>query len=129
MAMSNILNPYFMALNIQSLVEQCANVKIEVTAADLKMFGESIAEQAIMAYKREIESVRKDIEEETYYNTREVKELLNVCDGTLNLWAKRGYLVPVKVGNKNMYAKSDVRRVQTGGRSETVTGYCRRKEV
>lgn len=93
-----------MELNIQSLVEQCANVRIEVTAADLKMFGESIAEQAIMAYKREIESARKDIEEETYYNTREVKDLLNVYDGTLNLWAKRGYLIPVKVGNKNMYA-------------------------
>ena len=91
-----------MELNIQSLVEQCANVRIEVTAADLKMFGESIAEQAIMAYKREIESARKDIEEETYYNTREVKDLLNVYDGTLNLWAKRGYLIPVKVGNKNM---------------------------
>ena len=118
-----------MALNIQSLVEQCANVRIEVTAADLKMFGESIAEQAIMAYKHEIESARKDIEEETYYNTREVKDLLNVCDGTLNLWAKRGYLIPAKVGNKNMYAKSDVRRVQTGGRSESVTGYCRRKDV
>ena len=38
-------------------------------------------------------------------------------EGTLNLWAKRGYLVPVKVGNKNMYAKSDVRRVQTGNKS------------
>ena len=65
--------------------------------------------------------------EETYLNTRQVRELLNVCEGTLNLWAKRGYLVPVKVGNKNMYAKSDVRRVQTGGKSESVTSYCKRK--
>ena len=39
--------------------------------------------------------------EETWLNTRQVRELLNVCEGTLNLWAKRGYLVPVKVGNKN----------------------------
>lgn len=115
-----------MAINLQSLVEQCANVKIEVTAADLKMFGEGIAEQAIMAYRKEIESMVP--QEETYYNTHEVKELLNVCDGTLNLWAKRSYLVPVKVGNKNMYAKSDVRRVQTGGRGDSVTNYCKRKE-
>lgn len=56
------------------------------------------------------------------------KKEVNVCDGTLNLWAKRGYLVPVKVGNKNMYAKSDVRRVQTGNKSESVTSYCKRKE-
>ena len=66
--------------------------------------------------------------EEIYLNTKQVRELLNVCDGTLNLWAKRGYLVPVKVGNKNMYAKSDVRRVQTGNKSESVTSYCKRKE-
>lgn len=32
------------------------SVKIEVTAADLKMFGEGIAERAIMAYRQEIES-------------------------------------------------------------------------
>lgn len=116
-----------MAINLQSLVEQGANVRIEITAADLKMFGEGITERAIMVYREEIES--KKPQEGTYYNTREVKELLNVCDGTLNLWAKRGYLVPVKVGNKNMYAMSDVRRIQTGGRSDTVTNYCKRKEA
>ena len=116
-----------MAINLQSLVEQGANVRIEITAADLKMFGEGITERAIMVYREEIES--KKPQEETYYNTREVKELLNVCDGTLNLWAKSGYLVPVKVGNNNMYAMSDVRRIQTGGRSDTVTNYCKRKEA
>lgn len=121
------INYYDMAINIESLVEQGVNVKIEVTAADLKMFGEGIAERAIMAYRQEIES--KKPKEEIYCNTREVRELLNVCDGTLNLWAKRGYLVPVKVGNKNMYAMSDVRRIQTGGRSDTITNYCKRKEV
>ena len=116
-----------MAINLQYLVEQGMSVKIEVTAADLKMFGEGIAERAIMAYRQEIES--KKPQEETYYNTREVRELLNVCDGTLNLWAKRGYLVPIKVGNKNMYAMSDVHRIQTGGRSDSVTNYCKRKEA
>ena len=39
------------------------------------------------------------------------------------------YLVPVKVGNKNMYAMSDIRRIQTGGRNDTVTNYCKRKEA
>ena len=29
-----------MSVNIESLVEQGVNVKIEITAADLKMFGE-----------------------------------------------------------------------------------------
>ena len=127
MVIVELIKITIMSVNIESLVEQGVNVKIEVTAADLKMFGEGIAERAIMAYRQEIES--KKPQEETYCNTREVRELLNVCDGTLNLWAKRGYLVPVKVGNKNMYAMSDVRRIQTGGRNDTVTNYCKRKEA
>ena len=127
MAIVQPINYYDMAINIESLVEQGVNIKIEVTAVDLKMFGEGIAERTISAYRQEIES--KKPKEEIYCNTREVKEILNVCDGTLNLWAKRGYLVPVKVGNKNMYAMSDVRRIQTGGRNDTITNYCKRKEV
>ena len=108
-------------ITIESLVEQGANVKLEVTPADLKMFAESIVQRTIMAQQEEREA------EETWLNTKQVRELLNVCEGTLNLWAKRGYLVPVKMGNKNMYARSDVRRVQTGGKSESVTSYCKKK--
>lgn len=114
-------------ITIESLVEQGANVKLEVTPADLKMFAESIVQRTIMAQQEERDVAMKREAEETWLNTRQVRELLNVCDGTLNLWAKRGYLVPVKVGNKNMYAKSDVRRVQTGGKSESVTSYCKKR--
>lgn len=111
----------------RSLVEQGANVKLEVTPADLKMFAESIVQRTIMAQQEELDAEMRRAAEETWLNTRQVRELLNVCEGTLNLWAKRGYLVPVKVGNKNMYAKSDVRRIQTGGKSESVTSYCKKK--
>ena len=104
-------------ITIESLVEQGANVKLEVTPTDLKMFAESIVQRTIMAQQEEHKAAMQ----------REAEELLNVCEGTLNLWAKRGYLVPVKVGNKNMYAKSDVHRVQTGGKSESVTSYCKKR--
>ena len=109
-------------ITIESLVEQGANVKLEVTPADLKMFAESIVQRTIMAQQEEQRAAILREAEETYLNTKQVRELLNVC-------AKRGYLVPVKVGNKNMYAKSDVRRVQTGNKSESVTSYCKRKNV
>ena len=114
-------------ITIESLVEQGANVKLEVTPADLKMFAESIVQRTIMAQQEERDAAMKREAEETWLNTKQVRELLNVCEGTLNLWAKRGYLVPVKVGNKNMYARSDVRRVQTGGKSESVTSYCKKR--
>lgn len=115
-------------ITIESLVEQGANVKLEVTPADLKMFAESIVQRTMAARQEELDAEKQRAAEETWLNTKQVRELLNVCEGTLNLWAKRGYLVPVKVGNKNMYAKSDVRRVQTGGKSESVTSYCKKKK-
>lgn len=114
-------------ITIETLVEQGANVKLEITPSDLKMFAESIVQRTILAQQEEQKAVMQREAEEVYLNTKQVRELLDVCEGTLNLWAKRGYLVPVKVGNKNMYAKSDVRRVQTGGKSESVKSYCKRK--
>lgn len=115
-------------ITIESLVDMGANVRLEVTPTDLKMFAESIIQRTIVAQQEEQKAAMQREAEETYLNTKQVRELLNVCEGTLNLWAKRGYLVPVKVGNKNMYAKSDIRRVQTGGKLESVTSYCKRKE-
>ena len=115
-------------ITIESLVDMGANVKLEVTPTDLKMFAESIIQRTIVAQQEEQKAAMQREAEETYLNTKQVRELLNVCEGTLNLWAKRGYLVPVKVGNKNMYAKSDIRSVQTGGKSESVISYCKRKE-
>ena len=114
-------------ITIESLVDMGANVRLEVTPTDLKMFAESIVQRTIMAQQEEQKIVMQREAEEVYFNTKQVRELLNVCEGTLNLWAKRGYLVPVKVGNKNMYARSDVRRVQTGGKSESVTSYCKKR--
>ena len=40
-------------ITIESLVEQGANVKMEVTPADLKMFAESIVQRTIMAQQEE----------------------------------------------------------------------------
>ena len=86
-------------ITIETLVEQGANVKLEITPSDLKMFAESIVQRTIMAQQEEQKAVMQREAEEVYLNTKQVRELLDVCEGTLNLWAKRGYLVPVKVGN------------------------------
>ena len=87
-------------ITIESLVEQGANVKLEVTPADLKMFAEAIVQRTMAARQEELNAEMRRVAEETWLNTRQVRELLNVCEGTLNLWAKRGYLVPVKVATR-----------------------------
>lgn len=111
-------------INIETLIGLGGNVKIELTPDDLKMFAESVVERTILAKEKIAE--QSPPKEETYLNTKEVCRLLGVCEGTLITWAKRGYLVPVKVGSKNRYASSDVRRIKHGNRSETVTEYCKR---
>ena len=116
-------------ITIENLVEQGANIKLEVTLTDLKMFAESIVQRTIMAQQEEQKAAMQRYAEETWLNTKQVRELLNVCDTTLNLWAKRGYLVPVKFGNKNMYTKTDIDRIRTGSRAETVSAYCRKKKL
>lgn len=116
-------------ITIENLVEQGANIKLEVTPTDLKMFAESIVQRTIMAQQQEQKAAMQRDAEDTWLNTKQVRELLNVCDTTLNLWAKRGYLVPVKFGNKNMYTKTDIDRIRTGSRAETVSAYCRKKKL
>ena len=44
----------------------------------------------------------------------EVKRMLKVCDTTLWTWAKRNYLVPVKIGSRVNYRLSDVKRIMEG---------------
>lgn len=117
-------------ITIENLVEHGVNIKLEVTSADLKMFAESVAQRMLMAYdENEREQAAHRENDETYYNTKQVREMFNVCDTTLNLWAKRGYLVPVKFGNKNMYTRTDIDRIRTGNRAETVSAYCRKKKL
>lgn len=114
-------------INIDSLVGLGANVRVELTPDDLRMFAESIVERTLAARGKLAEQSAPE-REETYLGTKEVQHMLGVCEGTLITWAKRGYLVPIKVGSKNRYALSDIRRIQNGGRSETVAEFCKRKK-
>lgn len=117
-------------ITIENLVEQGTSIKLEVTPADLKMFAESVAQRMLMAYEDgQPGQVARREDDEFYFNTKQVREMFNVCDTTLNLWAKRGYLIPVKFGNKNMYTKTDIDRIRTGCRQETVSAYCRKKKL
>ena len=114
-------------ITIETLVEQGANVKLEITPSDLKMFAESIVQRTILAQQEEQKAVMLREAEEVYLNTKQVRELLDVCEGTLNLWAKRGYLVPVKVGNQEHVCQVRCTPRADRGQVRSVTSYCKRK--
>ena len=76
----------------------------------------------VEANTRMIDQVRADMERElarkqsVVYMTREqVLAKLNVDPSTLWRWAKRGHLVPVKVGGENRYKSTDIDRILEGG--------------
>ena len=87
---------------MQIISNGAANIKLEITGEDLRVFSDELINRAINVLSRE-----------------EVKDMCGVCDATLWHWNKRNYLKAVKVGSKVRYRLSDVKRI-LGGTNKTV---------
>ena len=68
----------------------------------------------IAEVKRELEQTIADEKAETYLSREKVAEILEVSKGTLWRWQKLNYLVPIMVGGKRRYRRSDVKRILEG---------------
>ena len=90
-----------------------ANVRLEVSGADLLAFSNELINRAKSELSAEIAEARK----EKYLTKEEVKEICGVCDATLWHWNRKGYPRTVKIGNKVRYRQSDIRRILEGGRN------------
>ena len=85
-----------------------------VTSDDLKEFAGDIAKQT----KQEIEREIAESKSEVYYTADQTADKFSVDRTTLWRWAKRGYLVPVKVGGLIRYRKSDVDKILNHGKTK-----------
>lgn len=90
-----------------------ANVRLEVSGADLLAFSNELINRAKSELSAEIAEARK----EKYLTKEEIKEICGVCDAILWHWKRKGYLRTVKIGNKVRYRQSDIRRILEGGRN------------
>ena len=86
---------------MQIISNGAANIKLEITGEDLRVFSDELINRAINEVREE------------------VKDMCGVCDATLWHWNKRNYLKAVKVGSKVRYRLSDVKRI-LGGTNKTV---------
>ena len=95
-----------------SNIEKCGD-RISIT---LTGKGVSAIAKVIQSYMREEEELQEDAQtvEDTLLSKQEVKEKFDVSDTTLWLWAKKNYLVPVKIGRKVMYRTSDIKQLVNG---------------
>ena len=66
--------------------------------------------EMVFAIMREYDGLRamQPMTEERYLSRKEVSKLLDASLMTLSTWAKKKYLVPVKVGRRVLYKKSDI---------------------
>lgn len=85
-----------------------ANIKVEMDGEDLLEFSNDLINRA----KSELAAEVAEAAEERYLTKAQAKEMCgNVCDATLWHWGRKGYLKPVKIGNKVRYRLSDIRRI------------------
>lgn len=94
-------------LNMPAMATEGTTVCYTVTHDDLIDFAREIIERT-----KEMDEAEKAeasaSKEDDYYTRKEVMALLKRCDSTMTKWAHAGYLVPVRVGGKHLYRKSDV---------------------
>jgi len=94
-------------LTMPAMAAEGATVCYPVTHDDLIDFAREIIERTKEMYEAEKAETSASVED-GYYTRKEVMALLKRCDSTMTKWAHSGYLVPVRVGGKHLYRKSDV---------------------
>ena len=107
------------------------NPIIMVTAQDLKEFARTVAEEVqrqmpALAHAgagriRDDDGNEKGISSNRLLSARETIELLKISLPTLWRWGKKGYLVPIQVGNglvcQRRYSYDDVMRIIKKGKN------------
>ncbi|WP_319589645.1 helix-turn-helix domain-containing protein [uncultured Draconibacterium sp.] len=97
---------------ISELISSGANVSVTLATKDLQEF----ADYLIRKTKRDLEETITAEKSETYISVQTVGEMLDVDRSTLYRWAQQGYLKPIKVGGKNRYRMSDIKKIFEGGK-------------
>ena len=94
-------------LDLIKVAKHCPSLKVEISIGDLIEANMLL----IAEVKRELEQSIADEKAETYLSREKVAEMLEVSTATLWRWQKLNYLVPILVGGKRRYRKSDVMKI------------------
>lgn len=98
-------------MQIAELLKTNANISINVSLDDLRTFSNEL----IQTTKKELEAEVVAQQNESYLTRLETCDFLKVDQSTLFRWARRGYLMPIEVGGRRVYRKSDLQRILNGG--------------
>ena len=100
-------------MKLEDLLQTNANISLTITLDDLRTFSNEL----IQSTKKELEAEVIAQQNESYLTRLETCDFLKVDQSTLHRWSKRGYLMPVEMGGRRLYRKSDLQRILNGGRA------------
>lgn len=89
---------------IQEIIQSGANVSITVGTNDLLQF----ADHLIRSTKEELENAILTKKDDPLVTPDEATKMLHVDHSTLWRWAKSRYLIPIEIGAKRFYKRSDI---------------------
>ena len=98
-------------MGMKDILSSGANVRITVTADDLRVFLAEVAQQVINQEKA-AQAAKNDVE---MLNQAQVCSYLGVSKATVWRWEKIGYLRPAtRMGARPMYLKSEIEKLKKG---------------
>ena len=90
---------------------EAANLTVQVSIGDLRLFHEEIVQKQLSQQK---ELTKTDDE---LLTVTEAMSFLKVSRTSLFRWQKNGYLEPIKTGGRCRYRKSDIEAILSQGRA------------
>lgn len=99
-------------MNLEELLQTNANISLTVSLTDLRTYSNELIQRT----KSELEAELIATRQESYLTRLETANFLKVDQATLWRWKQRSYLMPIEVGGKRMYRKSDLMRILNGGK-------------
>ena len=97
------------------LQDEGTRMMLTLSVADLREFAVTVADNVGRRYaEHTVSEIRAAMGDKMRYCTRkEAMDLLEIKScATLPMWAKKGYLIPCRVGGKNLYLREDIERIK-----------------
>ena len=95
---------------IADIIKKNQGVQLVVSASDLRELVNEWCDER----EAQKEAERMAVKKVERISSIDAEKTLGVTTATLWRWAKSGYLIPIKVGRKNYYRKTDIDQILKG---------------
>lgn len=94
-------------MKITELISEGANITVAIGLKELREWHQEVIEDS----RKQIEQKILEKAEEQYLSPAEVCKVLSVSRSTLARWQVKKYLVPVMVGGRCKYRRSEIQLI------------------